>query len=147
MIHAVQSVLLRLWDAIHAYRHAVSSAMWMVLIRPATWLCCAAGGACYRVLASVGRAVWRWFASGLQILRRGIRMVARQGTSTQRSDYVRVAGSGMSTAMRLAAAAGRLLAASSSKISSTDRPDTSRGHVVPRSQIARVTGASVSLTN
>ena len=44
--------------------------------------------------------------------------------STQRSDYVRVADSGMSTASRLAAAAGRLLAASSSKISSTDRPDT-----------------------
>ena len=44
--------------------------------------------------------------------------------STQRSDYVRIAGSGMSTASRLAAAAGRLLAASSSKISSTDRPDT-----------------------
>jgi hypothetical protein len=81
VIHAVQSVLLRLWDAIDAYRRAVSSAMWRVLIRPATRLCCAAGGACYRVLASVGRAVWRWFASGLQTLRRGIRMVARQGTS------------------------------------------------------------------
>ena len=81
VIHAVQSVLLRLWDAIHAYRRAVSSAMWRVLIRPATRLCCAAGGACYRVLASVGRAVWRWFASGLQALRRGIRLVARQGTS------------------------------------------------------------------
>jgi hypothetical protein len=48
----------------------------------------------------------------------------RDAASTQRSDYVRVAGSGMSAARRLlAAAAGRLLAASSSKISSTDRPD------------------------
>ena len=48
----------------------------------------------------------------------------RDAASTQRSDYVRVAGSGMSAARRLlAAAAGRLLATSSSKISSTDRPD------------------------
>jgi hypothetical protein len=48
----------------------------------------------------------------------------RDAASTQRSDYVRLAGSGMSAARRLlAAAAGRLLAASSSKISSTDRPD------------------------
>ena len=48
----------------------------------------------------------------------------RDAASTQRSDYVRVAGSGMSAARRLLnAAAGRLLATSSSKISSTDRPD------------------------
>ena len=49
---------------------------------------------------------------------------AERAASTQRSDYMRVAGSGMSTARRLAAAAGRLLAASRSKISPTDRPDT-----------------------
>ena len=48
----------------------------------------------------------------------------RDAASTQRSDYVRVAGSGMSAVRRLLnAAAGRLLATSSSKISSTDRPD------------------------
>ena len=81
VIHAVQCDLLRLWDAIHTCWRAVSSATWRTLIRPATRLCCAAGGACSRVLASIGRAIWRWLAGGLQTLRRGIRTIARHGAS------------------------------------------------------------------